>query len=72
MGPLLQLAAGVNAIVVKARRVDGRVSYCFHICHLDGSVEDFSYRKCLTTLFSGEQLDGGAGERVGTLTPLAP
>jgi hypothetical protein len=48
-----QLAAGVDAIMVKSVSVGGDVTNCFHICHLDGSVEDFSYRKCLTSLFPG-------------------
>ena len=37
-------------------KYEGRTK-CFFVCRTDGSKDDFSYRKCLTRLFPGENLE---------------
>lgn len=50
----MQLAGGVKAIHVGTMHVSDHASKCFYIYKLDGSKEDFSYVKCLHTIFGGE------------------
>ncbi|KAF6266259.1 hypothetical protein COO60DRAFT_444391 [Scenedesmus sp. NREL 46B-D3] len=49
-----KLAKGIKGIQVADTRVGGAQSTCFHIQALDGTLEDFSYRKCLLALYPGE------------------
>jgi len=46
----------VSAVTVMETTHAGVRSRCFHIRHLNGDTEDFSYRKCLDTIFPGERL----------------
>jgi Protein of unknown function (DUF3223) len=48
----MQLALGVKDVHVGTMYAQNTTK-CFFITHLDGSVEDFSYLKCLQTLFPG-------------------
>jgi hypothetical protein len=56
---LLQLSKGIKGIQVAEMRVGSSSSSCFHIQALDGTLEDFSYRKCLLALFPGEPAEKG-------------
>ena len=47
----LQLKGGVSAVQLRSVCVDNAWSVCFHIMRPDGTHTDFSYYKCLATLF---------------------
>ena len=60
----MQVGDGVRAFQVREHPEHG--SRCFFVVRADGSVEDFSYRKCAEALFPGAAADSSAlrrGER---------
>ena len=46
-----QMKGGAAAVQLRGHTVDSNYSVCFHLMRPDGTCIDFSYYKCLATLF---------------------
>lgn len=56
--PQQKIGAGVQSFQIRNHPTYG--SNCFYICRVDGTSEDFSFRKCVARLFPDETLPHGS------------